>query len=310
MNVLYWVHHPNALSESYIRTEIEWMQRHGVTVSMVAREEVREGRGPCPVSQLHFGSVADAVAKFQPDILNMYWVPPFLPLAELVAVERLPPVTCHCHENAGIQQIAGMDAVRQIWTRSLQGVEAHPKIKFVPACYDPTVFYPRERESYVVNAAAGLVNKGLRDFTEIAARLPATHFVLIARRISPHVDSLSGPNLDLRVNVQHADVAAAMGHAFAYLRGRSEAFLMPVSIAEALGCGLPVVLPDLPAARAYAKEAGYYYQSQEEAADTIKGLTALNDDEFANARSRSIETAKAYTTDVVLPQILEDWKRV
>lgn len=286
------------------------MQRHGVGVSMIAREEVREGKGPCPVSQLHFGTLGDGVARFKPDIVNLYWVPPFLPMAELGAVERLPPVTCHCHENSGIDQIAQMPAVRQVWTRSLEGV-THPKVKFVPACYDPTVFYPRERRgAYAVNAAAGLVNKGLRDFAEIAARLPSTTFVLIARRISPHVDALSGSNLDLRINVQREDVAEAMGHASVYLRGRASEFLMPVSIAEALGCGLPVVLPDLPAARSYAKDAGYYYQSQQEAADIVQGLLRLNTEEFADTRERSLTVAQSYTTDVVLPEILEDWKRV
>lgn len=58
LRVMYAVFHPLPVSESYIRNEIEWMERHGVEVAIWARYPRLAAGHPDPGLGVHTGAVA------------------------------------------------------------------------------------------------------------------------------------------------------------------------------------------------------------------------------------------------------------
>ena len=82
---------------------------------------------------------------------------------------------------------------------------------------------------------------------------------------------------------------------------------MPISIAEALGCGLPVIARSGPEARDYIGRSGQFYDTVEEAAQLVQGTIGWSRSEWDWARVAALQDATRYTTDANLPQVLAHW---
>ena len=82
---------------------------------------------------------------------------------------------------------------------------------------------------------------------------------------------------------------------------------MPISIAEALGCGLPVIARSGPEARDYIGRSGQFYDTVEEAAQLVQGTIGWSRSEWDWARVAALQDATRYTADANLPQVLAHW---
>jgi hypothetical protein len=295
------------------------MRRSGVEVFMLAHKPHGSDH-PMPIAEDHLqwdGKIEDAARRFNVDIVHAHWLYT-LEWFHLRELAELPlPVTVRGHSFdfsvERVSLVASFDSVKRIWLfPHFAALTTSPKIRPLNACYAPSVFRPTGNPNgKVMRATAGVANKGIDGFLEVARLCPEVPFELITTRAlgdMTYPDTIATnapPNLRVRVNLQREEVATSFANGSWYLRGHdpgNHPFGMPVSIAEAMGCGMTPILPDVPAAHAYAGEAAYYYRNAEEAADVIKNKPSR--------RQAAIERAELYTTDVVLPEILTEWRNI
>ncbi len=324
MNVLYLLFHPDALSESYIRTEVEWMQRQGVRVSILAHAP-HTSTYPNTVRDVQIGgTVESAIERFEPDLIQVHWmlVVTWLYLDEIEKIQI--PITVRGHSfdftRKRAEQLAVLDSIRRIWLFPHFAAEVlHPKVRPLTCCYEGAIYTPGtpRRPGQVLRVAAGIPRKGIEEFIEIARACPGIKFVLaMTRALAPddaypeRIIASAPTNVEVRLNLQREELRSLMQESSIYLRGNGSrhAFGMPVSIAEALGCGLLVVAPDVPVARSYIGDAGRFYNSVPEAVDIVKEALAWPDAAWQSARSASLARAELYRTDRVLPTILDQWR--
>lgn len=124
--------------------------------------------------------------------------------------------------------------------------------------------------------------------------------------------SLSEP-VEIRVNVQHEDVAALSRRAGIYLHttNPAEPFGMPVSISEAMATGAYLIGRRLPAAAAYIGDAGALYESPAEAAQLIHQTLQWSKSQWQQARTRSIDRAYGcFAHTEVLAPLVEHWHQL
>ena len=174
----------------------------------------------------------------------------------------------------------------------------------------------------MARVAAGLATKDLDTVFEVARACPAHRVVLAVVRAAgseAFVDGLAARNralgspVDLRVDLQHEEVAALVAEAGIYLHthGLSQPYGMPISIAEAMATGCTLVARRCPEAEAYVGGAGRCYDTAAEAAALIRDTLGWNDERWRQARLGSIERAYGHFTDAVaIRPLLDDWLRL
>jgi glycosyltransferase involved in cell wall biosynthesis len=174
----------------------------------------------------------------------------------------------------------------------------------------------------VLRAGACLPTKDLGLFIKVAALCPEHKFVLALASVAslPELpgelralnQSFDYP-VDIRIDVQHDEMAELTAKAGVYLHtfGFIQSFGMPVSIAEALAAGATVLARDCEEARAYAGPDSLYYNTAEEAAALLRSMADWDDAEWKRRANSNADFAYSqYADDMVLPHILEDWRRL
>jgi glycosyltransferase involved in cell wall biosynthesis len=329
LRVLTYCYDYPQLSESYIDTEIDWFTRQGVEIEVLSREAPgAPGEAKVPVHRHAPELIVDA---FKPDIIHGHWLLGAGDAVAALAHNLNIPVTVRGHgfeyNLESLSQCEAHPAVRSIYlfphfACSLSGL--HPKICPVPACFNSTRFYPRlQRDRHLVlRAGACLPTKDLELFIQVAALCPEHRFVLALASVAslPELpgklcalnESLEFP-VDIHFDVQYDDMAELTAKASIYLHtfGFVQSFGMPVSIAEALACGAIVLARDCAEARNYAGPNSLYYNTAEEAATILRSMTDWDDAEWKHRATSNADFAyRQYADDVVLPHILEDWRRL
>ena len=250
-------------------------------------------------------------------------------IAEMVAdeVERSGlPLTARGHVGSGglekedlkaICGFASREVVSRIWVFPQIAADiSHPKVTALPACYASEYFLPGEPSGsrYVLRIGTGLPGKGWEEFLEIARRCPKIPFVAaLAIPSKAYADELvAGTPKNLRVyrDLQREECVKLMQGAWVYLRGhdpKSHRYGMPISIAEALGCGLPLIARSAPDAHDYIGHGGQFYDTVEEAAQLVQRTIDWSRFEWDRSRVAALERAAQYTADANLPQVLAHW---
>jgi glycosyltransferase involved in cell wall biosynthesis len=320
MRILYAVDNFPVLSESYIRTELEFVRAQGVEIA-VASEKHPGVSYPVDVN-VTYCDVVSTVKRWKPDVVHVHWSNIVYRVASLdvpVTVRghsfEFDPDVTHRHcSNANIKWIF-------LFPHQVSRCFPSPKIVPMTSAYSPTRYYPSDvKERLVFRSGAGLVGKDLDGFIRIAhvyKRLFPTAFCRFILAVTApdqpyahHLENLNrslGSPVELLRDISHEENAALTRRASVYLRSHDpEAHLygMPVSIAEALATGCTVVARDCPEARNYIEESGRFYKTHEEAAREIG--KALSD----RPNPQSIARAQAFRDDVVLPPLVEAWRRI
>lgn len=327
--VLYVVWHYPQLSESYLNGEIACMRRWGVEV------EVWRSAPPAawvdPPAPFHDGTIAEAAARFRPDIVHVHWTSFTQMLADQLAALNLP-VTVRVHGfEGGAGQIRAMLAYP--WMRAVfafpHQVAQHapdPRLIAVPVAFDSTLFRPHADKDrrLVLRAGAALPNKDIFRFLDLARRLPRYRFVfagVTCTHQEAYVDVLRQEHArlaspaDLRFDVPRDEMAALMGQAGTYLHTLplpgaegGAPIGMPISIAEAMATGAHVLARDTPELAAYVGDAGSLYRDSDHAAALLGAMEGWSDAAWRAAWTRSVERAFTHHADVLtLRPILASW---
>jgi len=316
------------LSESYVDTEIRWMLSRGVTIeAFVCTEPGSPGK---PMVKIHCGNLQEAIQAFQPDIIHVHWLSMFTHWEKDLGQSDIP-VTIRSHGfDLGREIVAkcgAAPAVRSIYMYPFQCkvyAQETSKMRPVAASFDTSRFYPRlERDPrLVLRAGACLPTKDLDGFIRIAALRPEYKFVLVLARVTScptlpeelmALNKSLGSPVEFRLGMQYPEMAELTASAGIYLHtfGFKQEFGMPISIAEAMGCGAVPLVRDCDAARAYAGTAAEYYQTPEDAAAILKEMLDWSPEQWKERSSRSAQHAyRNYADGLVLPDILADWQAI
>lgn len=321
IRILYVLDRFPTLSESYIRTELEFVLSQGdIEIFIVSEKHPDVGY---PISwDVAYGSAGSAAAAWKPDVIHVHW----LNVAGR-AVDLGVPVTVRGHSfefsSGVVDRLRVHPSVRRIFLFPHQIERCNlPSTKLTPmtAAYNPARYYPGgPKRAMTLRIGAGLHGKGIEEFIRIAAIHRARHpsecrFVLVITAADPSYDniltnlnySLGGP-VEILHNVSHERCAELIREASVCLRGhdpQSHVYGMPVSIAEAMASGCTVVAREAPEARAYAGSASLFYSSEEEAAEKVQQALST----VPNAAA--ISWAQQFRSDRVLPPLVEEWRRI
>lgn len=320
MRVLYAVDNFPILSESYIRTEMEFVRAQGVEVA-VASEKRPDVSYPVDVS-VTYGEVEATVKRWKPDVIHVHWSNIVYRVASLGV-----PVTVRGHSFEFDPDVTdrhcGNVNIRRIFLFPHQVALCRPSPKLTPmtSAYSTARYSAGEtKEAMVYRVGAGLVGKDLDGFIYVAARFKemypetACRFVLaVTTPDSIYAASLKNLNgmmkkpVELLLNISHEQSADFMKRASIYLRSHDPSahlYGMPISIAEALASGCTVIVRAGNHAKSYVGDAGYFYEPYASAALLIRQL--LSD----KPNQASLERAKLFRDDVVLPPLVDAWRQV
>lgn len=320
MRILYAVDNFPVLSESYIRTEIEFAKTQGIEIA-VASEKRPPVYYPVDVD-VTYGDVASTAKRWKPDVIHVHWSNIVYRVASLEipvtvrghSFEFDPDVTLRHCTNTNIKRIF-------LFPHQVPLCRPSPKISPMTAAYSPVRYWAGQtKEPMVFRVGAGLVGKDINSFIEIAHVYKRLHssmpckFLLAVTRPDPgfashliNLNKMLGDPVEILFNISHEESAHLMRRASIYLRGHDpegHLYGMPASIAEALASGCTVIVRDCAHARSYVGTVGYFYDSNEGAALMIRQL--LSD----KPNIASITRAQAFRADVVLPPLLEAWRQI
>jgi glycosyltransferase involved in cell wall biosynthesis len=329
LKVLYALWHYPQLSESYVETEIRYMQHRGVDVEVWS--EVAATTSPYPTTvPIHHGTLAEAIEQVRPDVVHVHWLIQALKYADIVRAAGLSlTVRGHGFEVTSdtitsLEQHPGVSAIYLFPQFAGENLQLRPKIRPMTACFNPKLYAPAAGKDprLVVRVACALASKDLQSFIHLAQRFPDHHFVLAivkAQGLERYVDevvalneSLGSP-VDIRVNVSFPQVAALVRRAGIYLHthGVVAPFGMPISIAEAMATGCYLIARRCPPAEAYVGPAGRCYDTLDEAEALVRETVTWNDDRWRQARRAAVDHAyRHYVDSAVLPPLVEQWMQM
>jgi hypothetical protein len=270
------------------------------------------------------GNIRDTIAHYKPDIVHANWVRVAMSAAPFV--DRPMTVQGHSFGEGSrmedVDALAAFDHVKCVWLfPHFVGRFTNPKVAPLPVCFDETRFFPErpDERRYVCRAAGGKRDKAVDEFVRIAELAPDVDFRLAMTQTPGDLDyprevaARAPPNLTVSLNLDPEPMAHLTRHAYLCLRQHDPSahpYGMPVSVAEALGAGLPVVARRDPAAVAFIGDAGFYYDRVDEAVDLIQRLIRLPYTDWLALRETSLQRSVRFRTSTVLPTVLAAWKEM
>jgi glycosyltransferase involved in cell wall biosynthesis len=330
--ILYIVKNYPQLSQTYIKNEIKAL-RNDYEIHIVA---LSSPNVPDP-DHFPFRKISDqaglvaAVRELKPQILHSHYLV-FADLLAAVATETGTPFTIRSHSfdtivtgNAMPRHLREMG--RLLGTDLCLGVLCFPFVRpqlqalGVPEqrliCTPPVVdfdfFYDRSANTGgVMNVGAGIPKKKMSDFIEMAKLVPDLHFDLFA--IGHDWSKLE------KLNRQHGEPATVKAPVpfsempKCYKEHKWLAYTAcpvmktvgwPMAIAEAQASGTVVCMANIrPDLKEYVGDAGFLYDSVEEAAEILRQPVPSEKRElgFEQARRSDIQRHKHLLTDLWEPQ--------
>ncbi len=331
LRVLYLLDHYPQVTESYVYSEIEYMQRMGVHIEIWSEHKpVTPFATDIPIYR---GTLAEAVAAARPDLVHGHWLAAYRFAHEIEMLGLSMTVRAHgfdfypehlqmLNESKSVYAIYAFPHFYQKYSGQVR------KMKAMTSCFNPQRYFPGKNKNrkMVLRVAAGLPTKDLHLFFRIAQKCPEHQFVMVIARCR-HADrprfvdelieynlSLGNP-VDLRINLMPEDVAPLMREAGIYLHTHSlpgeECWTplgMSISISEAMATGAYVLGRRADEIQAYIGNAGDCYANEDEAAAFVNATLNWTDEEWHARKQRSLERAFTYfVDDRVLPAIYYDW---
>lgn len=327
LKVLYVLWHYPQLTESYVQTEIEYMQRCGVEVAVWS--EMSTMTAPfIPNLPVFYTKLTEAIEKFKPDLLHSHWLHPILNYANELEEFNLP-ITIRGHgfdyNQKVISQISNIKALKRIYLfPHYANNHQSEKISGINVAFNPELFYPNYNKDFklILRTSAGLMTKDLEKFFQVAKHLSKYKFILVMGRCLEREEVIDyfinynnklGNPVDLRINLQRHDVAELMRQAGIYLHthGTSAPFGMPISIAEAMATGCYILAALLPGIHSYLGNAGATYSNINAAIKLITSTENWSQQQWRTEQIKAIDQAYQYYVDRrALAPIVNDWQKL
>lgn len=324
MKVLLVYYNYPQLSATYVEAEIQFFIDQGMEVEVWSEKD--PGSPYPPTCRVHRGSLREAELSFKPDIVHYYWAK----MAERLLDDTIcPSVTVRCHsfpvEVDVTQRLIQCERIKAIFMfpDQVRQCGLHPKVVEIPVAYSSKTFQhldaPAKNKAQVVCATAGLPNKSLEIFLEIACLCPEMDFRLTIatcegnERFIPHIQEVNrklGANVDISVDLPHAQIPDLLRPAAFYICTQRRAKKgMPIAVVEALASGCYVLVPDYPWLVEMLGDYGTGYSNPEDAAAQLKSLRRSGHETLELTRRKAPGYAVNGYGDVnVLPPILEIWR--
>ena len=188
MKVLYALYEPDTLSESYIRTEMEWMESKGVQVSVWGHMAHISTYDDPRAEKLIGGPFEEALARFKPDRVHTHWLMSAKIIVDAVEAAGLPlTIRGHSFEFTpeDVALLESRPCVKKIWLFPhfvLPGMSK--KVVPLPVCFDERRYRPRGpwNPRKVFRASAGIEGKGLEELMDVASACLDHEFVIAVTR--------------------------------------------------------------------------------------------------------------------------------
>lgn len=324
LRVLYLLHSFPQISETYVKSEMDYMRRRGVHVEVWSSLEPAAPYH-CDVPT-HRGTFEQALRAASPDLVHIHWLcfgENHLEMIHRAGVR----VTYRGHgfeySDALLRRLLGHPAVHRLYVypHFAARLPASEKIRPMPVAFDPSLYYPAEAKDrrLVVRAGLAKATKDPEAFFRTACNCPgfrfvyaactATHLVKGPEELRTLGQRLNSP-VELRVDVPHDNCAELVRSAGIFLHtfGFQEPFGMPISIAEAMATGAYVLVRRGPGVTEYLGPCGAQYDSPEDAARLIRETQLWSEDKWQSVRLAAIDYAYARFADsTVLETMLDDW---
>lgn len=326
IRVLYALQSYPQLSESYVNAEIERMLEWGVHIEAWSEHPPAT---PCVARvPIHIGKLHEAIEQSQPHVVHAHWTKTAYRYRK--AARRMGvPLTVRGHWHFNTRHMSELQADETIarmylFPHILKWLGNHSDtIVSMPACFYPIWYSPadvKERD-LVVRTSATKQAKDLEMFVKVAKRCPDHRFVMILCKLgkNKYFDDLVefnrglGSPVEILHDLMYDEVATIIGRAGIYLHtyGTATPFGMPVSIVEAMATGSYLIVPRLDGAEGYVGDVGELYNDEDEAVALVEATTGWSDEQWEEARRRSIDRAeRLFRDETVLAPMLEDWKRL
>ncbi len=329
LRVLYVLWHYPQLSETYIETEILCMKRWGAHIEVWSASAVAS---PYEASvPVHRGSLEEAIAACQPDILHVHWLSFAISQSKWLLASGLP-LTVRSHgfdvTNETVDAVLALPTLRRAFCfpHQIAHLTGESRLVSLASAFDTSLFRPEPDKDrrLVVRTGAALPSKDLDLLFDVAKRLPNHRFV-IAVVTSLHKESYvgeltqalrhSGSPAELMVDVPRDRLLPLVERAALYLhtvtppdRQDATPIGMPISIAEAMATGAHVLVRDLPPLISYVGPAGSGYRNAEHAAELIAETAAWTETKWKQAWTRSVDRAfMNYADELVLLPLFDEW---
>ena len=325
MKVLYLLNEYPQLSESYIRTEIDYVREMGVQVKVWTG-----GESPCryPESAPFQVGVPDAAAiKAElPDVIHVHYVE--TALKRLAQIEKSGvPLTVRGHsfdyDPGKVQKLLASAALKELFLFP-QFAEQHPdpRVTAMTCAVDPAFYDWRMEEKewdLVYRAGAGIPGKDLDTFIRVAKLCKGKlRFVLFVTSQHPQTlehlartNAAMGYPVELAVDRQHqeiARVARRAGQCFRTHDPNSHPYGMPQGVAEAMSSGCRIVARN--GAESFIGQAGACVSADQDAADQLLAPLTWSEEERYEATMMASEQGIRYTNSHVLVPLLASWDKI
>jgi glycosyltransferase involved in cell wall biosynthesis len=324
MRVLYAIANYPQLSETYITAEIAFMLRAGVEVRVWSPIERLPDIPPQTI--VYRSLLADAVKSFKPDVVHVHYLMfarRYDKLLEGIDV----PMTVRGHSfdftPALVGEATSIARVKKVYLfPHFARLTPHEKVVALPVAFDSSRFKPQPQKDpmMVLRLGAGRPGKGYDDFFAASKACLGFKFIVALATCDDDprfLERLTAKHPNSRVSsfrdISWYAAEQLTAKAAIYLDTSEPAvqpFGMPISIAEALACGAIVLIRDSMAAREYAGDAAFYYQTPAEAADIISTTVAWNSDAKKRLFDRAVMQGAFYADSAVLPRLLHDWESI
>jgi hypothetical protein len=325
--VLYVLVQYPQLSETYIRAEIEAIRADADVriVSMTPADYPYQDAYPFELRATR-DEIQQVVEEFRPHVLHTHWLHTQLPLVVELARANGIPFTVRSHSfdtlySAVPRHVA--DAVEALNSDLCLGVLALPfaeqplldagidarKIQVVyPAVAYADFFDRGPNGAAVMNVGASLPKKRFEDFVELGASMPGVEFNLysigyLSDAIRAVNEAHGNPVNVLRPVEPAAMPAVYKAHRWLVVTASRAMGTVgwPLCIAEAQASGVGVCVPSLRQdLRVYVGEAGFFYDSIDEAREIIARPypESMREAGFLQARKSDIAVHKTVLTQL------------
>jgi len=329
LRVLYLLWHYPQLSETYIESEILCMKRWGVHIEAWSRCDVATRYEPSvPV---HRGSVAEAIAACQPDILHVHWTNIAVEEGETLRASGLPfTVRGHGFEfnDQAIHQLLSLPGLRRafVFPHQVAGFSGEPRLTPMASAFDTTLFRPEPNKDrrLVIRTGAALGSKDLELFFEVAKHLRDHRFVLAVVEClnqKPYLDKLvktwkeSNSPAEMMFNIPRDQLLPLVHRAGFYLHTMTPPdhpggtpIGMPISIAEAMATGAHILVRNVAPLNSYFGGVGSVYNDAKHAAKLIAETQDWPETKWKQAWTRSVDYAFMKQADeLVLQPLFDEW---
>jgi glycosyltransferase involved in cell wall biosynthesis len=324
-------HYPQ-VTETYIAALVQGLVALGAEVAVWSEDEVAV---PYPSSvPVHRGELATAIESFAPHVVVTSWLHLGAQFREITRPLGIPHVVrTHGFEYVPetLERLLADDGVLVHTFPHLVPPTAvgHPRLVVTPTFFDDDRYRPSPHKDprLVVRTAAGLLTKDLDTFLLAANECPEHRFVLVlghVLRVEHRTEAVIerkhelGSRCEIRVDLQHDEVAALLSEAGIYLHthGTDHPVSMPMSIAEAMATGCWVLGRDLPGMADYIGPTGALYtgaspaERATAAAELINRSAGWSAARWAEVAMRASDQAyERHASRDVVTGMVASWRR-